>query len=61
MAARFVLEGTRQNLPQLVLQIARRGLVLVDSWSPAAGPSLRQCDILTGLAQEYGGRFLLAH
>jgi thioredoxin-like negative regulator of GroEL len=50
-----------ENLPQLVLQNARRGLVRVDFRSPAVGPSLHQRDILSGLAQECSGRYLLAH
>ncbi len=59
MAEAHILEGTRENFPALVLENSRRGLVLVDFWSPAAGPSLRQREILMALAREYAGRFLL--
>jgi putative thioredoxin len=56
----FIFAATRQNFDQLVLQNSRRGLVLVDFWSPRAGPSLRQREILARLADEFNGRFLLA-
>jgi putative thioredoxin len=52
--------ATRQNFQQLVVQNSRRGFVLVDFWSPRAGPSLRQREVLTELANEFAGRFLLA-
>ncbi len=55
----FILEGTGENFGDLVLENSRRGLVLVDFWSPRAGPSLRQRELLSCLAQEYAGRFLL--
>jgi putative thioredoxin len=55
----FILEGTRANFHELVLANSRRGLVVVDFWSPRAGPSLRQRELLRRLAEEYAGRFLL--
>jgi len=55
----FILEGTHANFDELVLTNSRRGLVVVDFWSPRAGPSLRQRDLLRRLAEEYSGRFLL--
>jgi putative thioredoxin len=54
-----VLEVTRENFSQLVLENSRKGLVLVDFWASYAGPSLRQRELLLRLAKEYGGRFLL--
>jgi putative thioredoxin len=54
-----VLEGTAQNFNQLVLENSQRGLVLVDFWSPKAGPSLRQREMLLRLAGQMAGRFLL--
>jgi putative thioredoxin len=54
-----VLEATRENFSQLVLENSRKGLVLVDFWASYAGPSLRQRDLLLRLARAYGGRFLL--
>ena len=56
----YIFEATRENFPALVLENSRKGLVLVDFWAPWAGPSLRQREMLTELANEYGGRFLLA-
>ena len=56
---RFILEGTELNFDRLVLENSRKGLVLVDFWAPWAGPSLRQQQVLRGLAERYRGRFLL--
>jgi putative thioredoxin len=56
----YIFEASGANFEQLVLQNSRRGLVLVDFWSPRAGPSLRQREMLTQLAESMGGRFLLA-
>lgn len=58
-ATGYVFEATAQNFPQLVLENSRKGLVLVDFWSPRAGPSLRQREVLLRLAEQLGGRFLL--
>ncbi len=51
---------TAANFQELVLGNSRRGLVLVDFWSPRAGPSLRQVEMLSRVARELAGRFLLA-
>ncbi len=58
-AASFIFEGTSENFDRLVLENSRRGLVLVDFWAPWVGPSMRQREMLSNLAQEYAGRFLL--
>lgn len=55
-----IFAATRENFDQLVVQNSRRGLVLVDFWSPKAGPSLRQRQMLTRLTGQLGGRVLLA-
>jgi putative thioredoxin len=55
----FLRAATRQNFERLVLENSRKGLVLVDFWSPRAEPSRRQRQMLTRLAEEFGGRFLL--
>ena len=55
----IVYSAAEVNFDQLVLQNSRRGLVLVDFWSPRAGPSLRQRELLTRLAEAFDGRFLL--
>ena len=58
-APSFILEGTELNFDQLVLENSRKGLVLVDFWAPWVGPSLRQREMLSKLADSYNGRFLL--
>ncbi len=55
-----IFAATAENFAELVLENSRRGLVLVDFWSPRAGPSLRQREVLSALARSMGGRFLLA-
>jgi putative thioredoxin len=55
----FIYSATGENFDRLVLENSRKGLVLVDFWSPRAGPSLRQREMLTRLANAMGGRFLL--
>jgi len=56
----FIFEATAQNFRQLVIGNSGKGLVVVDFWAPWVGPSLRQRETLTRLAQEYRGRFLVA-
>lgn len=55
----YIFAATRENFDQLVVNNSRRGLVMVDFWSPKAGPSLRQREMLTRLAKQLGGRVLL--
>jgi len=57
--SRFILEGTDRNFDRLVIENSRKGLVLVDFWAPWVGPSLRQREMLSELARDYEGRFLL--
>jgi len=59
MTSTPILEGTADNFDRLVLENSRRGLVLVDFWAPWVGPSLRQREMLIGLAERFRGRFLL--
>lgn len=56
---RYVLEGTPENFHALVLENSEKGLVLVNYWSPRAGPCLMLRPRLLKLAEEFGGRFLL--
>ncbi len=58
-APRYVLEGTSENFYALVLENSEKGLVLVNYWSPRAGPCLMLRPRLLELAEEFGGRFLL--
>ncbi len=53
------LTATAQNFTQLVLENSRKGLVLVDFWSPRVGPCLRQREMLQHLSEQLNGRFLL--
>jgi len=55
----YVFDATRDNFQRLVLENSARGPVLVNYWSPRAGPSLMLMPRLVRLATEFGGRFLL--
>jgi len=56
-----VFDGTRENFQQLVLENSRKGIVLVNYWTPNAGPCFKLWQVLEGLSQEYQGRFLLVN
>src|SRR5512139_2547329 len=55
----YVFDATAENFPRLVLENSDKGPVLVNFWSPRAGPCLMLMPRLVRLAQEFGGRFLL--
>jgi putative thioredoxin len=55
----FVFDATAENFPRLVLENSGKGPVLVNYWSPRAGPCLMLMPRLVRLATEFGGRFLL--
>ncbi|MHB1566531.1 MAG: thioredoxin family protein [Acidiferrobacter sp.] len=55
----YVLDGTAETFPRLVLENSRRGPVAVNFWSPRAGPCLIIMPRLVRVAQGYGGRLLL--
>ncbi|HEB94962.1 MAG TPA: tetratricopeptide repeat protein [Sedimenticola thiotaurini] len=55
----YIFDATAASFEQLVLDNSRRGTVLVNWWSPRAGPSLRLYPLLEKLSNEFGGRFLL--
>ncbi len=57
----FILEGTRKNFNTLVLENSEKGPVLVNYWSPQAGPCLRLYPILDKLTHEFEGRLLLVN
>lgn len=57
----YVFDGTAENFQQLVLDNSRKGLVLVNFWTPMAGPCFRLWEVLEGLSREYEGRFLLVN
>jgi putative thioredoxin len=55
----YVFDATAENFPRLVLENSGRGPVLVNYWSPRAGPCMMLMPRLVRLATEFGGRFLL--
>jgi putative thioredoxin len=55
----YVFDATAENFPTLVLENSGKGPVLVNYWSPRAGPCLMLMPRLVRLATEFGGRFLL--
>ena len=57
----YIIEGTRENFTTLVLENSEQGPVLVNYWSPRAGPSLRLYPILDKLTHELEGKLLLVN
>ncbi len=57
--ARFVFDATAETFPRLVLENSEKGPVLVNYWSPRAGPCRVLMPRLVRLCGEFGGRFLL--
>lgn len=55
----YVFDATDENFRTLVLENSDKGPVLVNYWSPRAGPCLMLMPRLVRLATEFGGRFLL--
>ena len=55
-----IFDVSAENFPRLVLENSARGPVLVNYWSPRAGPCMMLMPRLVRLAGEFGGRFLLA-
>lgn len=56
-----VLDGSTENFQQLVIQNSMRGTVLVNYWTPNAGPCFKLWQVLERLSIEYNGRFLLVN
>ena len=55
----YITDCTRENFSQRVLANSAKGPVLVNYWSPRAGPCLMLLPRLVKLAGEFSGRFLL--
>lgn len=55
----YIVDGTSENFSRLVLENSRRGPVVVNFWSPRAGPCLVAMPRLIRVASEYGGRLLV--
>ena len=60
-ALNHVVDGTRNNFRQLVLENSQKGAVLVNYWAPSAGPCFKLWQVLERLSEEYQGRFLLVN
>ena len=58
---KYVFDGTAENFQQLVLGNSHKGLVLVNYWTPKAGPCFKLWEALGALSEEYQGRFLLVN
>jgi putative thioredoxin len=56
-----VHDGNAENFHELVIQNSRRGTVLVNYWTPNAGPCFKLWQVLERLSIEYRGRFLLVN
>lgn len=61
VALNSVFDGSAENFSELVIANSRKGPVLVNYWSPKAGPCLELWETLQALSQEYRGRFLLVN
>lgn len=55
----YVREATAENFTTLVLENSDKGPVLVNYWSPSAGPCMMLLPRLKRLTDEFAGRFLL--
>jgi len=55
----YVFDASAENFARLVLENSAKGPVLVNYWSPKAGPCMMLMPRLVRLAGEFGGRFLL--
>lgn len=55
----YVRDATAENFEALVLENSDKGPVLVNYWSPRAGPCMTLLPRLMHLTEEFGGRFLL--
>ncbi len=59
--SRLIFDGSEDNFEALVLENSTKGPVLVNYWSPKAGPCLRLYPLLDKLVHEFRGKFLLVN
>ena len=57
----FIFDATPENFAELVMANSMRGPVMVNFWSPKAGPCLKLWPLLEKLVNEYSGKFLLVN
>ena len=58
---KHVIDATGENFHQLVIANSAKGTVLVNYWTPNAGPCFKLWQVLESLSQDYQGRFLLVN
>lgn len=58
---KFIFDATGGTFSRLVVDNSFKGTVLVNWWSPKAGPSLRLYPLLEKLSNDFQGRFLLVN
>ncbi|WP_412851647.1 thioredoxin [Ectothiorhodospira shaposhnikovii] len=56
----FIVDVTEADFQQVVIEGSREHLVLVDFWADWCQPCKMLLPLLSGLAEEYGGKFVLA-
>jgi len=56
----YIIDVTQDNFAQVVLEGSREHPVLVDFWAAWCQPCQMLMPVLAKLAEEYGGRFILA-
>lgn len=56
-----IIDANPENFAELVVGNSMRGPVMVNFWSPRAGPCIKLWPLLEKLAEEYSGRFLLVN
>ena len=58
--APYKIVATEQNFAQAVIEASERQPVLIDFWAPWCGPCRTLMPMLDRIADDYGGRFVLA-